>query len=205
MAAVSNSAATVKLPAAYDGMRLLLVAPPGVTLTGDGVTAAGQEQGMNVFVHDPLAAKGALTVSVTGVGSAPADAGGQQAGQEGNSRTQGQEVDVAPPRIDDLKWPLLVGLLTLFALGFLLLWRKQVVVTPAPAEGPEDAPAKPLKKAKQAAVVEEVKEKVNASLDSLKEDVFRLELRKQAGTISDEEYAREKARVEKLLRDLVRG
>ena len=202
-----NNAATVKLPATYGGMRLLLVAPPGVTVTGDGVTAAGQEQGMNVFLHDALAAKGAVTVSVSGVGSPPADGGGdqQQAGQQGNSRAQGQEVDVAPPRLDDLKWPLLVGLLTLFALGFLLLWRKQVVVTPAPAEGPEDAPAKPSKKAKQAAAVEEVKEKVNASLDSLKEDVFRLELRKQAGTISDEEYAREKARVEKLLRDLVRG
>jgi hypothetical protein len=201
-----KNAATVKLPATYGGMRLLLVAPPGVTVAGDGVTAAGQEQGMNVFLHDALAAKGVVTVSVSGVGSPPADGGGdQQAGQQGNSRAQGQEVDVAPPRIDDLKWPLLVGLLTLFALGFLLLWRKQVVVTPAPAEGPEDAPAKPSKSAKQAAAVEEVKEKVNASLDSLKEEVFRLELRKQAGTISDEEYAREKARVEKLLRDLVRG
>jgi len=201
----TNNAAIVKLPATYGGMRLLLVAPPGVTLTGDGVTPAGQEQGMNVFVHDPLPAKGMLTVSVAGVGSTPGDGGGQQAGQEGNSRTQGQEVDVAPPRIDDLKWPLLVGLLTLFALGFLLLWRKQVVVTPAPAEGPAAAPAKPSKKAKEAAAVEAVKETVSANLDSLKEEVFRLELRKQAGTISDEEYAREKARVEKLLRDLVRG
>lgn len=202
-----NNAATVKLPAEYGGMRVLLVAPPGVTLTGDGVKAAGQEQGMNVFLHDPLAAKGALTVSVAGVGSAPADNGGdqQQAGQEGNSRTQGQEVDVAPPRIDDLKWPLLVGLLTLFALGFLLLWRKQVVAVPAPAEGPEETPAKPSKKSKGTAAVDAVKERVNANLDSLKEEVFRLELRKQAGTISDEEYTREKARVEKLLRDLVRG
>jgi len=50
-----------------------------------------------------------------------------------------------------------------------------------------------------------VNAQVNANLESLKEDVFRLELRKQAGTISDEDYAREKARVEKLLRDLVRG
>ncbi len=46
---------------------------------------------------------------------------------------------------------------------------------------------------------------VGASLDALKETIFRLELRKQAGTISEEEYARERARVEKLLRDLVHG
>ena len=199
-----NNTATVRLPAAYGGMRLLLVAPPGVTLTGDGVTAAGQEQGMNVFVHDPLAAQGALTVLVAGVGSAPADnGGGQQAGQEGNSRAQGQEVDVAPPRIDDLKWPLLFGLVAVFALGAILISRKQVVVAAAPEEA--EAPTPSSKKAKAAAAVEEVTEKVSASLDSLKEEVFRLELRKQAGTISEEEYAREKARVEKLLRDLVRG
>ncbi len=202
----SSNAAAVKLPATYGGMRLLLVAPPGVTLTGDGVTAAGQEQGMNVFVHDPLAAKGALTVSVAGVGFAPADAGGgQQAGQEGNSRAQGQAVDVAPPRIDDLKWPLLVGLIALFALGAILLSRKQVVFAAAPAGEVEAAPTGSSKKAKAAAAVEAVKETVNANLESLKEEIFRLELRKQAGTISDEEYTREKARVDKLLRDLVRG
>lgn len=205
-----NNAATIKLPATYAGMRLLLVAPPGVTLTGDGISPAGQEQGMNVFLHDALAAKAALSLSISGVGSAPADTSGdqQQAGQEGNSRTQGQEVDVAPPRIDDLKWPLLFGLVALFALGAILLSRKQVVVTAAPAEETESAAAPASKKAakgKQAAAVDSVKETVNASLDSLKEEIFRLELRKQAGTISEEEYTREKTRVEKLLRDLVRG
>jgi hypothetical protein len=205
-----NNAATVKLPAAYAGMRLLLVAPPGITLTGEGISAAGQEQGMNVFLHEPLAAKAALTVSVSGVPtSLPGDSGGQQA-QEGNSRTeqpQGQEVSLAPPRINDLLWPLVGGLLALFALGAILLSRKQVVV--APAAEAEEAPApvsrKAAKEKKAAAAVEDVKQTVNASLDSLKEEVFRLELRKQAGTISDDEYAREKSRVEKLLRDLVRG
>ncbi|HUL32330.1 MAG TPA: carboxypeptidase-like regulatory domain-containing protein [Candidatus Eisenbacteria bacterium] len=204
-----NNAATVKLPAAYNGMRLLLVAPPGMTLTGDGVTAAGQEQGMNVFLHDPISTKSALTVSVSGVPSPQAaDAGGQQ-GQEGNSRTEGagQQVSLAPPRIDDLKWPLLGGLVALFALGALLLSRKQVVV--ASVAGPSVAaagnPKKGAKGKRQGASVESLQETVNASLDSLKDEIFRLELRKQAGTISDQDYAREKSRVEKLLRDLVRG
>jgi hypothetical protein len=206
-----GNSATLKLPAVYAGMRMLLVAPPGITLTGEGISAAGQEQGMNVFLHEPLAAKGSLAISVSGVGSPQAaeasDGQGQQQGQEGNSRTQGQQVDVAPPRIDDLKWPMLFGLVALFALGAILLSRKQIVVTPvAEQEDPAPAPSKKAAKAaKQQASVEAVKESVNASLDSLKEDVFRLELRKQAGTISEEEYAREKSRVEKLLRDLVRG
>jgi len=206
-----GNAATLTLPAVYAGVRMLLVAPPGVTLTGTGISAAGQEQGMNVFLHEALAAKGALTVSISGVGAPQAaeaaDGQGQQQGQEGNSRTQGQQVDVAPPRIDDLKWPMLFGLVALFALGAILLSRKQVVVAPAAEQ--EDAPPaqskKAAKAAKEQAGVEAVKEAVNANLDSLKEDVFRLELRKQAGTISEEDYAREKSRVEKLLRDLVRG
>ena len=205
----AGNSASVKLPAVYPGMRILLVAPPGVTLAGEGITAAGQEQGMNVFLHDALAAKGSLAVSVSGVGSPQAAeaADGQQQGQEGNSRKQGPQVDVAPPRIDDLKWPMLFGLVALFALGAILLSRKQVVVAPAPEAADADlAPSKKgSKAAKQQASVEAVKESVNANLDSLKEEVFRLELRKQAGTISEEDYAREKSRVDNLLRDLVRG
>jgi hypothetical protein len=46
---------------------------------------------------------------------------------------------------------------------------------------------------------------IGTSLDALKERLFRLELRHQAGTISAEEYAQERARAEKVLRDLVRG
>jgi len=206
-----GNSANLKLPAVYAGIRMLLVAPPGVTLTGDGISAAGQEQGMNVFLHQALAAKGALNVSVSGIGSPQAADGpggqGQQA-QEGNSRTQGPQVDLAPPRIDDYKWPLLFGLIAIFALGAILLSRKQVVMVPAEeSEGASPAQSKKAaaKAAKKQAGVEAVKESVNANLDSLKEEVFRLELRKQAGTISEEDYAREKSRVDKLLRDLVRG
>ena len=46
---------------------------------------------------------------------------------------------------------------------------------------------------------------VGTSLDALKDQMFRLELRRQAGTISEAEYAQERARAEKVLRDLVRG
>ncbi len=46
---------------------------------------------------------------------------------------------------------------------------------------------------------------VNSDLDSLKDTLLRLELRRQAGTITDEEYALERGRAEQLLRDLVQG
>ena len=43
------------------------------------------------------------------------------------------------------------------------------------------------------------------SLDELKDSLFRLELRRQAGTISEEDYARERERIDATLRNLVRG
>ncbi|HEY1470167.1 MAG TPA: carboxypeptidase-like regulatory domain-containing protein [Candidatus Acidoferrum sp.] len=236
----SASATSLKLTAVYPGVNTLVVVPPGVTVTGDGLTAAGQEQGMFLFAHEPLAAKGSFTVKLSGV-AAPqaADAGageGQGAGQggmpqEGNSRTQTQDVQAVPGRLSEFKWPLLVLLLAGFAGMAILLSRKTVVVVqgpgdeveppaatagqkksakakpaPAAARAPaENASSAPASAAVLAASVASVNAHVNSSLDTLKDEVFRLELRKQAGTISDEEYAREKTRVEKLLRDLVRG
>ena len=223
-----NNSATLKLPATYPGMKLLVVAPPGVTVTGDGLTSAGQEQGMLVFSHDPLAAKAALSVSLSGVGSPQSTGGagqGQDNAQEGNSRT-GPEVTAAPSRLDDFKWYLLGGLAALFAMGAILLTRKQVVVAEGSADAaPSVKPAKSMtpSKSKKSPPVPQpnpsaastnsnsskaaaaINQQVSVSMDSLKDQIFRLELRRQAGTISEEDYAREKAQVEKLLRDLVRG
>lgn len=228
-----DAKATVKLPTAFPGMKLLVVAPVGVTLSGDGLTAAGQEQGMAVFSHEPLAAKATLTVNVSGVGSAqtadggssPVQSGGQGGmPQEGNSRTGGQDVQAVPGRLDVLKWPILIGFAALFALGAVVLSRKQVVVASAssdeddesvasvrapatkkkaapPAPKPAPAPAKAAPAPTAATVAAEV----TTSLDALKDSIFRLELRRQAGTISEEDYARERAQMEKTLRDLVRG
>jgi len=226
-----NNSATVKLPATYAGSKLLVVAPPGITISGDGLTPAGQEQGMMVYTHDALPAKGVLSVSLSGVGSAaPSDSGGQGGAQEGNSRTGGQEVIAAPSRLDDFKWFIFAGLAALFGMGALLLSRKQVVAVESPEmdDAPAVKPAKAAKPAKKAAapaatpakpaassassgalshagVSAAVDQHVSVSMDSLKDQIFRLELRKQAGTISEEEYAREKAKVERLLRDLVQG
>lgn len=233
-----NNSATVKLPATYPGVKLVVVAPPGVTVTGNGLVSAGEEQGMMVFTHDPLPAKGVLSVSLSGAGSPVASDSGEQgqgestASQEGNSRTGGPEVIAAPSRLDDFKWYLFAGLAALFAMGAILLTRKQVVVAtpeeievPAPQTkavksgkqkktSPAAAPAVPSAPGAKAAAASNsnsssasaaVGQHVAASMDSLKDQIFRLELRHQAGTISEEDYAREKAQVDKLLRDLVKG
>jgi hypothetical protein len=135
-------------------------------------------------------------------------------------------VTAAPSRLDDFKWYLLGGLAALFAMGAILLTRKQVVVAEGSADrAPSVKPAKSMTPSKSkksppapqptpsaastnsnsSKAAAAIDQQVSVSMDSLKDQIFRLELRRQAGTISEEDYAREKAQVEKLLRDLVRG
>jgi hypothetical protein len=46
---------------------------------------------------------------------------------------------------------------------------------------------------------------VRGSLDELKDILFKLELRREAGTITEAEYISERDRVQQILRDLVKG
>jgi hypothetical protein len=117
-----------------------------------------------------------------------------------------------PARLDSVKWILVGGFAAIFALGFVYLLRRPQVAAAngaggvaAAYEGP--APTKPPKLASRnaAAVAAEVDREVRGSLDELKDSLFRLELRRQAGTISEEDYARERERIDATLRNLVRG
>lgn len=54
-----------------------------------------------------------------------------------------------------------------------------------------------------AAAVASVEREVEQNLESLKDKLFRLELRRQAGTISEGDYLRERTQAEKVLRELV--
>ncbi len=66
-------------------------------------------------------------------------------------------------------------------------------------------PRQKRSRSKVADAAVELNGKVKGSLDELKETLFRLELRHQAGTIGEEDYEREHARIQKHLRDLVKG
>jgi hypothetical protein len=80
---------------------------------------------------------------------------------------------------------------------------------PAPSKSRKAQRAAQAKPAPPAApappVMEQVAQEVNSNLDSLKDTLLRLELRRQAGTITDAEYAVERGRAEQVLRDLVQG
>ena len=226
-----GNAATVKIPTIYPGGRLLVVAPPSVQVSGDGLAPAGQEQNMNLYSREDVPAGTLVAVSLSGTAPPPdvnagaeqSQQGGQQGrdSQQGGAEASGISIQQVPGRLDVLKWPLIAGFICVFALGAILLARKPVVAIagPVPLEdevthvkkpkkskpGASISPSAPATPTNGAASLAEVDAAIGTSLDGLKERLFRLELRHQAGTISEEEYAQERARAEKVLRDLVRG
>ena len=151
----------------------------------------------------------------------------------GSDSGQGATAQAVPARLDNDKWILLGGLAAIFAVGVALLIRQPVLaVATAPATpagpGPRSSKAKRPVQAKSsppaaspptptqapvraavpvaaAPLVQKIQQEVDTNLDSLKDTLLRIELRRQAGTISDEEYARERGRAEQVLRDLVQG
>ncbi|HVA18272.1 MAG TPA: hypothetical protein VMV59_11240, partial [Candidatus Dormibacteraeota bacterium] len=171
--------------------------------------------------RDSVAANAPLTISVSGTASAPAAADNSQ-NPSVNSRADANDAAAAtttlPPRVSsNLEYILVAGFAALFLLGVIFLWRRPAVETVPAAGANAMAPKKGRdrrrdsvsvpenRSAAPAQTVAEVERDVTHSLDELKEKLFRLELRRQAGTISEEEYAREHQRTEKLLRDFVKG
>jgi hypothetical protein len=248
--------ADLRLTSDYSVGRVMLVAPPSVQIKSEGFTAAGTEQGFNLYTRDGVPAGFPFDVSVSGTAPPPQASQGDQQGNDQdpavNSRAN-ETIQALPNRIDSLRWIIIGGFAALFAIGVLLLWRQPALATAAathdlqapPSQGPRKrklppppqfaqegrvsgTPASAARAAVSAPVASvavvapavaeplavpagsappaaSVESEVQNSLDSLKDKLFRLELRRQAGTITEEDYARERARTEAILRELVRG
>jgi hypothetical protein len=201
-----GNAATVKVATVYPSARLLVVASPTMQISGEGLESGGLEQGMSVYGRENVAANSVIAVNVSGTApplqtGGSESGGGGQSGREAEAAAPAANIQSVPGRLDVLKWPLIAGFVGIFALGAMLLARKPVaaVADDAPAEKSAAASASTSK------ALSQVDAAVGTGLDALKDQMFRLELRRQAGTISEEEYAQERARAEKVLRDLVRG
>jgi hypothetical protein len=226
----AGNTATVKIPTVYPGGRLLVVAPPSVQIAGEGLAPGGQEQGMNLYGRQDVPAGTLVAVNVSGTAPAPDASGGGDQGQQGRDAQQsggesaGVSIQAVPGRLDVLKWPIIGGFVCIFVLGAFLLARRPVVAVAGAVNTEEAPPAKKSMKSvastgpaaapsigaaagasNGAASLAEVDAAIGTSLDALKERLFRLELRHQAGTISESEYAQERAHAEKVLRDLLRG
>ncbi|MBI1738496.1 MAG: carboxypeptidase regulatory-like domain-containing protein [Acidobacteria bacterium] len=196
--------ATIRLTSPYAAQRVVLIAPPTMTISSAGFSPAGTEQGFNLYARDNVPANTPFEFSVSGTAPPPSDAAAQQGGPESAAA-----ISTLPGRLDHLKWVLLGGFAALFALGAIFLWKRPI---------PQVAPAKPVTLAAAVqnssastagadAVVAQVMESASRSatqnLEEIKDTLFRLELRRQAGTISEDDYARERQSAQQKLRDLL--
>ena len=213
-----SNKATLKLVSPYAVPGLFLVAPPTLQINAAGFNPGGNQDGYTIYGRDAVAANTPVEIAISGTAPPPtanAGGGGGPADDSGNpsvnSRASGaaEAVNTFPARLDSLKWILVAGFAALFALGIVYLWRRPHVAIAGNgaallANAPPPTAKTPSHQASDS-VVTAVDREVSGSLDELKEKIFRLELRHQAGTISDEEYSRQRAQVEKTLRNLVRG
>ncbi len=206
-----SSSTVVRVASPTAAGRVVMVAPPTVTVRSTGFQPAGTEQGMNLYARETVPAGALFDVEVSGTAPAPAAQSGSSGGGVSQEQSDNRPIQTVPSRIDSLKWPLSGGFGALFLLGAIFLWRKSAAspANGAPGTVPSGAPAftRGLKKENEISAhsAADIRQQVGISLDVLKDSLFRLELRHQAGTISDEEYVRERARVEQVLRELVKG
>ena len=222
---------TLKNVSSYATDRMIIAAPPTVQISGDGITPAGHDQGFNVYTRAGIAADALLAIKVSGTAPMPPanqgasennapPSGDNSANASVNSRLEASGAEATtvatttvPARLDGLKWILVGGFASIFALGFIYLFRRPQAIAPSNGDAPAGTavvskitfPAVSQPAPTAAETVAEVNREVVGSLDELKNSLFRLELRRQAGTITDEDYERERLQMEKVLRDLVRG
>ncbi len=220
---------SLKFSSRYLIQRVAVFAPPGMEVSGDGFATAGQQQGFNVFMKESFAANALEAISISGTGPMPPSSSSDQAADDTQNPSVNSRADSSAPapsaslttlptRLDSVRWYILGGFAALFALGLIYIWRQPQVAlagkpnearTPtsqAPAATPSVGPpavSGPIPgKGGTAANLDRA---VRGSLDDLRDVLFRLELRREAGTISEAEYMSERDRVQQVLRDLVKG
>lgn len=203
----TKNEATIQLSSPYPAQRVVLVVPPTMSIKGEGFAPAGSEQGFNLFARDNVPANTPFAFAVSGTAPPPSE----EAAPQGAPQT-GAAITTLPGRLDHLNWVLLGGFAALFALGALFLWKRPVpqVAPVAHVPSAENLERKQFPAAAGAAadamvaqVMESASRSATQNLEAIKDALFRLELRRQAGTISEDEYARELAATQKKLRDLL--
>ena len=226
--------AALRVVSPLPAQRVVLAGPAGVQVTSEGFAPAGSEQGFTFYSRDAVSANSPVAITVAGAAPPPSAPGATDARDSG-SAAETTPLAAFAPRLASVQWILVAGFSLLFALGVIYLWRQPRTVTvptadgsaglrpapvyPSPAESSKANRVRAGKSAVEAppvalpvtspasapAAVADIDRDVRLSLDDLKDTLFRLELRRQAGTISEDDYARERARMEGVLRSLVRG
>lgn len=199
----ATNQATIRTQSPYSATHVFVAAPPGVKVASDGFNLLGTEQGFNVYARQSVPAETALAISISGVASAAAGPGAP-----GAQGAQGQAADASvstlPGRYRNLTWILAVSLAVLLFVVSMFLWRRSSAQQALATAGAGKGKGKSKGKSKSPAA-ESPAPGTEGRLDQIKERLLQLELRHQAGTLSDEDYAQERQQVEETLRELLKA
>ena len=160
---------------------------------------------------------------VSGTGLLQDDTGGQQQAAQGGGQPMraggggpggglGAPIDTPDP-LHDYRWAILGGVCVMLVAGaFFVLRYQKPAVAAAGTIGPEFSPEPVVRRVavgKASATVREdrsatlVEDRSNTLLDALKEELFQLEIDRQQGRISGQEYAAAKSVLDKTLKRAV--
>lgn len=215
----TGNQATVKTTSLYAADQVGYAAAPTVKVDASGFEPGGTAQGFNVYVRKAVPANTELTAAVSGTAPPPSSADNSAGGDSSQGSGSASDAPTAsittlPARLDSLKWVLVAGFGAIFVLGAVFIMRRPqtdgvstsggAVAAPIPPVPVASAP-KPATQPVAFRSVSDLDSAVSGSLDQLKDALFRLELRHQAGTISADDYASERQRIDQKLRELVQG
>jgi hypothetical protein len=191
----ATNEATIRTRSPYSATHVFLAVPPGIQLSSDGFNKIGSEDGYDIYGRQSLPAETALLISISGTASVPS------ASNTGSASTGSADTAVLalPGRLHNLTWILAACIAIFLALTTMFLLRKRTLQPAAAFSGrageARSGTATPVVRGPDH----------GEKLDRIKDEFLQLELRHQAGTLGDEEYVRERRRIEEALRALVHG
>jgi hypothetical protein len=211
-----SGAMTFKPTLLYPVEQFAVIMPPSMSFeaTKPGTFRSQPHQGgVNIQIASNLPANADIAYRISGTGQMPenagaADQGDAGAGMGGGDQTAqggrpggglGVPID-SPDPLTKYRWPLLFGFAVLLVFGaFYIVTHRQ----PAPAAQVDEAA--PEQETETVAPIshqriEGVPDRSALLLDAMKEELFQLEVDRQQGNISQDEYAKTKAALDATLK-----
>jgi len=120
----NGNKASIRTPSVMPADRVLLAAPAGMKIEGEGFAPGGTEQGYLLLGRENVPAGTPLTITLSGTAPMPteqaeaAQGGASQGGRDG-APAAGENLQVMSPRLASFQWIVLGGMGVLFLLGLI--------------------------------------------------------------------------------------
>jgi hypothetical protein len=198
--AYSSNQSQIRIASPYAALHVFLAAPPTVQIASDGFSLLGAEEGYSIYGHSPVAAGTSLVVSISGTASVPSASSRPEGAAESSDAT----IAVLPSRLFRKSGILIAAIVLLMVLGGIVLWKKSatdgIVAANDSRLGKNKNENSQARAAHARASVRAHQPGMEQSLEEIKEKLFSLEMRRQAGTVKEADYQHERQEMEAWLR-----